>query len=179
MERTDRILPVEKVLYSLLAISFLLTVTVRAQKTIIPEGWHGVRACGFTFIVPNDLIQREVQPIDMCVAEFVGKNLAVRIDYGMYSGGPNKPSEDDRNYKTSTMKVGGQLAELATYYNDWENPVSKAPDKIWYADVYLTRSMIIDNKTIILALSFSVSRYESADPEDIKTIYKSLTYSGR
>jgi hypothetical protein len=168
-----------RVLFVLLSLMFLLTLDTWAQKRSVPEGWHGVKACEFSFIVPNDVVQRKVQPIDSCVAEFVGKNIAVTIDYGMYSG-PSKQSEDDKDYKTSPISVNGKVGELATYYNDWKNPETKSIDKIWYADVNLItpRRFFVFIKTTF-ALSFSVSRYESADPETVKTIYQSLKYLGR
>jgi hypothetical protein len=163
----------------LLLLQCLLHVNSSAQKVHVPEGWHVVKACGFSFVVPNDVIEKKVQPIDSCVAQFQSKNIAIKIDYGIYRG-PATQSKDDRDYKVSDIKVSGKSGKLATYYNDWENPETKHPDKIWYADIDLTpRQIRLANGKATVSLSFSVSRYESADPEVVKMIYESLKYLGR
>lgn len=167
-----------KSLFVLLSVVCFSTLNALAQKNSVPEGWHHVKACEFSFILPNDIVEKKVQPIDSCVAEFVGKNIALKIDYGMYSG-PNTRSDGDKEYKTSPIKISGKTGELVTYYNDWENPETRTRDKIWYADIYLvTHRTYVANVKSTIALSFSVSRYESADPETVKKIYQSLRYSG-
>ena len=60
----------------------------------VPSDWKKIDASGsFSFSLPNDMVQLEIQGIDSFVQVYSNEDLRISFDYGPYSRPTNTPKE--------------------------------------------------------------------------------------
>ena len=152
---------------------FCLSIAAIAQNSSVPKGWKQVTACEFSFLLPDDALQRKTHPVDSCLAGFDTKDIHIGLDYGLYSG-PGSQQEWEKNYRNLPVKINGRKASLITYEIDERNPEFPCITMIhmWTSEP----SMETGPGVSILMV---ISSKRSVEPRIVKQIYESLKFVGK
>jgi hypothetical protein len=79
-----------------------------------PADWVPVDANGkFTFFIPPDMEEQEIQGIDSFVGEYRSNRMRLRFDYGLYSDPLNYSGESD--YQELVTTIGGERAKVVAF----------------------------------------------------------------
>ena len=76
----------------------------------IPSDWQAIDATSFTLSLPPGWQFNRLQGIDSYVGEFVGDNMKLHFDYGMYSN--PLAYENDPNYIITHETIDNQDAKI-------------------------------------------------------------------
>jgi len=129
-----------------------LTPTPTSKNVDLEEGYKAINANDkFSFVIPENMKQDDVQGIDSFVQQYSGNNMTMSFDYGWYSN-PLNGRESTPEFWQLEEKISGRDAKLIGYKLD-SRYVGKYYSGIHFRNVesgiiqstHLTMSVIYNN----------------------------------
>jgi hypothetical protein len=106
-----------------LIVLFLLSFSVveaQNKKSVVPDGWKKLEACGITFYAPSDFEEENIRGKDSCVKSYRSKNILLTLDVLGYIGKESNSRKDElsdeKDFQIVKTKIDGRKAEIITYY---------------------------------------------------------------
>ena len=161
---------------SLILLLLLASTAADAQekKSVIPDDWKKIEACGITFYAPPDLQQEKIRGIDSCVERYRSKNILLSLDVLGYIGKESDSRKDElfdeKDFQLVKTKIDGRKVEIITYYEAENSEQWK--DLLYEATLFVP---VIDKKVGGNLTMWTNSR-TAEDRETAKKIFATVRF---